>query len=601
MEKNRSIEGSPSSSPKRKRGRPRKDSSKVAVENEAELVQTEKDDQGGKDTETASEGETSGGPEDGEPAKRKATDSSERDRKEVEGLDEQEGSSQPKKRRVVTCTSGTQELGCPAPSSPGVNQTAPQSEVTDSREGEVRCQVRENRHSVQKRPSSRQSSQDSARSSSPLSVSSHSTTTCSPLPNKEGVSSMPLKRKQVEVNASREEGDNAEEVASFLHTRSSESACSPTPFSVTPQHSSSCSDSDEGGQERRLTRAAQKKLEKAEETAEKDGGNNWSRRRSTRSPDAAARVESGSDASVRVTRKSSGPQPSLECRPQSAAVPEVLGKRCSALNAAAKLLAMRSRGGNEGLSSHGGRGLERVGRGGGRSRGPISLVERSNKTWRKVSHELNSCTNKAESRHGSADPSPTASRSTRQRPGCLVPPLETDTKRGKKTMKKTAKKEGERGGRGSPRGHSTSSSASSEGGEGSSRSRSSSMSSQRTHSLSSQSTGPLRSRAPSSCSDQERSQDDGDRAGEKRDRSKSADRGRRSRKERWRHRERDSVSSSQSRAPELSAGSSEGTPDRVLRSVAALAAAQARTPASNTRSSSTHHHQQQPHTRRTKT
>ncbi|KAJ8363064.1 hypothetical protein SKAU_G00118950 [Synaphobranchus kaupii] len=370
------------------------------------------------------------------------------------------------------------------------------------------------------------------------------------------------------------------------------------------KHSSSSSDTDEScgdTKEQRLTRAAQKKLEQAEETGEmeveKDGDN---RRRSARTPDRGARAEHGSNVSARVTRKSSGPQPSLECRSQSPAVPEVLGKRCSALNAAAKLLAMRGRGGNEGSSGHRGRGVDK----GGRGVGQIMAPGMSNKMQGRVSGETNSWTDKTESsRQVSTNLSPTASRSTRQRPGCLVPPLELETKRGKKPAKKATKKEVEGRGSGSPRGQSTCSSASSEGGEGSSRSRSSSMSSQRTHSLSSQSTGPLcsHSRAPSSCSDQERSQEHRDQPGEKRSPRERADRGRKSRKEKWRHQERDPLSLSLSRGPEFSTGSSEGTPDRVLRSVAALAAAQARTPASNTRSSSTHHHQQQTHSRRTKT
>ncbi len=50
--------------------------------------------------------------------------------------------------------------------------------------------------------------------------------------------------------------------------------------------------------------------------------------------------ESSGEMCSRVTRKSAGPQPNTLASPE----PEVLGKRCSALNAAAKLLAMRGRG-----------------------------------------------------------------------------------------------------------------------------------------------------------------------------------------------------------------------------------------------------------------
>ncbi|XP_061087255.1 helicase SRCAP isoform X2 [Conger conger] len=644
MERSGSVEGSPSSSPKRKRGRPRKDSSKVSepvwvglgigldppfsptvcphshrailktevhscssslnsdcpqqdgstatlltscptqgtIKNEAELFRKEEDDQGGKDTETASEGErherTCR-----ESAKQKGTLDSEKKLKEVEGLYMQGGSSQPNKK-VVTCSSGCQELDPPSPTpSPfAVNQTTLEIEGADGQEKEDQNRAKENRDTAQKRLGCRQSSQESA-SSSPS--SSHSTSTCLPLSQKVGASVTPLKRKREHVNADREKGENVEGVPGFLHSQHSESACPPMPFSIPPQHSSDSDDSCGDIKEPRLTRAAHKKLEQAEETGEMEvekDDNNIRKKRSARTPDGGSRSEPGSNVSPRFTRKSSGPQPSPEGRSQSPAVPEVLGKRCSALNAAAKLLAMRGRG-NEGSSSLGGRGVGQI---------------RSNKTLGRGSREPNSCTNKAESsKPVPTNSSLTASRSTRQRPGCLVPPLETETKRAKNPVKKAAKKEVEGRGSVSPQGESTGSSTSSDGGDGSGRSRSSSVSSQRTRSLSSQSCS--HSHAPSSCSDQERGQEHGERPGEKTNPRERAYRGRRSRKEKWRRQEKDSLSLSQ--RPEVSAGSSEGTPDRVLRSVAALAAAQARTPAGNTRSSSTHHYQQQTHGRRTKT
>ncbi|XP_035260329.1 helicase SRCAP isoform X2 [Anguilla anguilla] len=669
VERTGSVEGSPSSSPKRKRGRPRKGSLKVsepiwmgkvdldpvsspaacplsphsdratpttevhscsstlnsactqldgsaatlltscptqgAIKNEAELVKAEEEDQGGKDTETASEEEVHERTQNRESTKQKDTVENEKEGKEVEGFCEQGGSSQPNKR-VVTCISGSQELDphSPTPSpSFAVNQTTLEIEGAGNQEKEDRNRPEENRNTDQKRLSSRQSSQDSARSSSPSSVSSNSTSTCLPLSIKEEACVAPMKRKQEHVNAEREKGDNMEGVPCFLHARHSESACPPMPFPI-PQQQSLSSDSDESCgdiKEQRLTRASQKKLEQAEEIGEMESdkdANNRRKKRSASTPDRGARDKPGSNVSARATRKSLGPQPSPECTPQSPAVPEVLGKRCSALNAAAKLLAMRGRG-NEGSSSHGGRGLDAGLRGVGQIRAP----EWRNKPWGRVSQEPNSCTNKAESSRQAPTTTSRTARSTRQRPGCLVPPLEMENKRAKKPAKKAAKKEAEGRCSVSPQGQSTSSSTSSEGGEGSSRSRSSSVSSQRTHSFSSQSTGPLfsHSRAASSCSDQERGQESRDQPGKKRNPRERADRDRKSRKEKWRHQERDSPTLLQSRGPELSIGSSEGTPDRVLRSVAALAAAQARTPASNTRSSSNHHHQQQTHVRRTKT
>ncbi|XP_030631002.1 helicase SRCAP [Chanos chanos] len=443
----------------------------------------------------------------------------------------------------------------------------------------------ENRTSAKKRPISRQSSQESARSSSPSSVSSSGTR--SSLSKKTGKSRMPAKRKRVEDTTEGDavegttEGDAVEGTTEGDATGDAgdePAARSQRGRSRSSSSSSSSGDSEERN-EKRLTRSAQRILEK--EAKNVKGDNVIKQRRSSGK-------KSSTETSVRVTRKSSGPQSvsqsstSTPVTPALSPEPEVLGKRCSALNAAAKLLAMRGRGpdtpspGPRGKASAG---VQHAG-------SPLSSEKNARPKSRgsQDSPLTNSCNSKGGSSgrqtptqppHQTSDSSHTAARSTRQRPGSLLPPLKTDNKRAKREDKRKTSEQREEGedenreAARSPRGHSACSSVSSDRGAGSSRSRSSSNSSQRTHSLSSQSTGPprSRSRAPSSGSETERGK-----------RKRGEGRGRESRRER-RSQKKD--------RPELSAGSSEGTPDRVLRSVAALAAAQARTPASNTRSSST--------------
>lgn len=277
--------------------------------------------------------------------------------------------------------------------------------------------------------------------------------------------------------------------------------------------------------------------------------------------------ESSGEANSRKTRKSTISQSNTS----TSSEPEVLGKRCSALNAAAKLLAMRGRGPDTPGPS------PKIKAAGQQSKQQTSEKSSTPKA-KTLLDSPKTCNSKAltgrqtPNQSTESPQSSSAARSTRQRPGSLVPPLESErVKKDEKKKTSDSKEECEEETREtrSSRGHSACSSISSERRPGSSRSRSSSNSSQRTHSLSSQSTEPprFRSRAPSSGSDTER--------GKSIKRKSEGGRGRKSRREK------------RPEKPELLAGSSDGTPDRVLRSVAALAAAQARPPANNTRSSST--------------
>lgn len=407
--------------------------------------------------------------------------------------------------------------------------------------------ARETRTSVKKENISRQSSQESVRSSSPSSVSSCGTR--SSQSKKAGESWRPAKRKREQIKSEKEK---TEEESDEKHQ----------------SNSSSSSDSEDSNSITKcLTRSAQKKLEKDGMIAKNDESSKRQRGRSDKKVKTTNTTEgeSSGETSSRVTRKSVGPQPSTLASPE----PEVLGKRCSALNAAAKLLAMRGRGSDTPSPRS---------KTAAQQSKPLPS-EKSSKPKEKTGRDSPKMSN---SKAGSGRQTPNQStespqssssaRSTRQRPGSLVPPLETE--KVKKEEKKNAsdQKEGEDENREtrSSGGHSACSSISSERGAGSSRSRSSSNSSQRTYSLSSRSTEPTRSRsrAASSGSDTERG------------------------KSNWRKRDGGRVSRKEKRSqkqdkPELSAGSSDGTPDRVLRSVAALAAAQASTPANNTRSSST--------------
>ncbi|KAM6951534.1 uncharacterized protein srcap [Aplochiton taeniatus] len=463
--------------------------------------------------------------------------------------------------------------------------------------------VRDERVPGQKWPLSRQSSQESIRSSSASSACSTSTPTRS-AHHKKTYERRAVKRKKDEHHAGSEkvEGngeqgppDPAAGAASSQRRRSSRRSTS-----------SSDSDSSGDGKERCLTRSAGSGRAEGEKDGESKQQQQQQRRRPARSgernaahnnlPSAASAGESGSETSVRVTRKSQ-PTPDSS-KPQTISVPstppqpEVLGKRCSALNAAAKLLAMRGRVDTPGHSSRKDSGAKAAL---SQQNTPPASSEKEKSQKLPCSPQTNSVPLSNNKIGGGKPKTPSsASRSTRLRPGALVPPLKAtlEYKRGKPEEKDGKEKKRPGGADGketegesrSSRGHSACSSMSSDGGgnrgRGVSRSRSSSNSSQRTHSLSSQSTGPRqsRSRAASSGSERGRSSERVTR----RSRGKDGQcRGRDRRKER-----RSQHQETLTQDVDAGAGSEEGTPDRMLRSVAALVAAQARTPASNTRSSS---------------
>ncbi|XP_057215055.1 helicase SRCAP isoform X2 [Triplophysa rosa] len=442
---------------------------------------------------------------------------------------------------------------------------------------------KETRSLPKKRSLSRQSSQESVHSSSSSSVSSCGTR--SSRSKKTGEVKRPVKRKREDINSDKEKTEKGSS-----QKRQSKSS------------SSSSSDSEDSSSRNRcLTRSAQKQLEKDGRIANNDeriannderiannderiannderiannderiaNNDERSKQQRARSDKKAQNTnttdgESSSEASSKVIQKSN-----TSTSPE----PEVLGKRCSALNAAAKLLAMRGRGPDTPSPKN-------------KHTGQQSKPQSSDKSSKPKGKTGQDSPKTNNSKAGSGrqtpillteSPQSSAARSTRQRPGSLVPPLESErVKKEEKKKMSDPKEEGEDENRETRYlwGHSACSSISSERGAGSSRSRSSSNSSQRTHSRSSQSTEPPRSlsRASSSGSDTER--------GKSIQKKNHGGRGRVSRRERR---------SQKHEKLEIRAGSSDGTPDRVLRSVAALAAAHARTPANNTRSSSSQH------------
>ncbi|XP_034073423.1 helicase SRCAP isoform X2 [Gymnodraco acuticeps] len=423
---------------------------------------------------------------------------------------------------------------------------------------------------IQKRPLSRQSSQDSARSSS--SSSGCSTLTRQAHHKRTYENRLPTKKRRMG-----NEENNKEDKKHTSRGRRSRSS------------SSSDSDTSEHREEHRLTRSAKHRLQHQEKEKGNSQQGKTPDRSASNNTNASTGGESGSDtSSVRITRKSAGSKSSQESKAQTNSVPlippepEVLGKRCSALNAAAKLLAMKGRVDTPGHTTRKDYGAKAAGT------SPASS-DKNQKPKSKIvpaspqSNSLNLSNNKSSSSK-TLTPNQTshsASRSTRQRPGSLVPPLEVEYKRSKADEKDRGArrssriKEGEAEALSSSRGHSACSSVSSDGegdaGGRSSRSRSSSSnSSQRTRSISSQNTERRESRATSSGSERER-----DRSSESRDK-------------RDRHR-RESLRSHKLTQEVTSSSGAEGTPDRVLRSVAALAAVQARSPAASTRSSFGHH------------
>ncbi|XP_037611435.1 helicase SRCAP isoform X3 [Sebastes umbrosus] len=485
------------------------------------------------------------------------------------------------KRRKVESSSETKESGREEA------QPAPQKEERKQEAAEPTP--------IQKRPLSRQSSQDSARSSSSSSGCSTSTLTRHAHHKRTYENRHPAKKMRMDDNSetgeeekNEEGGEKEEEEGATSRGRRSRSSSS-----------SSDSDNSESRKERRLTRSAKHGLK----DEERKKGNARQGKKPARSSDknasnnanASTGGESGSDtSSVRIHRKSAGSQPSQERKAQTNSAPplppepEVLGKRCSALNAAAKLLAMKGRVDTPGHTTRRDSGAKAAGT------SPASSSDKNQKSKSKsvpASPQSNSVTLTNNKSSGSKPSTPNqtsrpASRSTRQCPGPLVPPLEVEVeyKRSKPedkergSRKSSRGKEGEAEAQSSSRGHSACSSMSSDGegnGRGrSSRSRSSSSnsnSSQRTHSISSQYTEHRESRAASSGSERDRSSEGS--------RDKRHTRGQRRESRR-----------SQKHSQEVTGGSgTEGTPDRVLRSVAALAAVQARSPALSTRSSSGQH------------
>ncbi|XP_054624215.1 helicase SRCAP isoform X2 [Dunckerocampus dactyliophorus] len=432
---------------------------------------------------------------------------------------------------------------------------------------EVKRTSEEHKTPTQKRSFSRQSSQDSTRSSSPSSGCSTSTLTRHAHHKRTYENRHPSKRQRVDVTSEAGPGDKEEEETSPQRRR-------------TRSFSSSCDSEDEGGRkEHRLTCSAkcQPQDQNQDQSRKREG------RKPARGSDSNANTSTGGDSgsdssSVRVTRRSVGSSQDKKLPPSSAASrppePEVLGKRCSALNAAAKLLAMKGRVDTPGHTPR------KDSKAGGK--GPAASPDQKNQKSKSKtvlvppqSNSGNVANSKSGSKPTSNQASRPASRSTRQCPGSLVPPLE-EYKRPKPEEKEGGSRKaakGKEGGGEASRGPSACSSMSSDGeADGgrppSSRSRSSSASSRRAHSASSQNTERkgARSRAASSGSD------------------RSAERVRKDKQARRRgsQGERRSLKLSQDTTASLGA---EGTPDRVLRSVAALAAVQARSPAASTRSS----------------
>ncbi|XP_060884903.1 helicase SRCAP isoform X2 [Labrus mixtus] len=442
---------------------------------------------------------------------------------------------------------------------------------------------------IQKRPLSRQSSQESACSSSPSSGCSTSTLTRQAHHKRTYENRHPTKKRRVDVTSEPGKEEQTDEKNEEGGEKEITSAASRRRRSRSPS-SSSDSDNGEGRKEHRLTRSGKRRLQdqEGEKSANRQGKKpaNSSERNASNNANVSTGGESGSDtSSVRITRKSAGSQPSQESKAQTNSAPllppepEVLGKRCSALNAAAKLLAMKGRVDTPGHTPRKDLGSKAAGT------SPAPSSDKNQKPKSKsvpASPQSNSVINNKSSGSKASTPNQTsrpASRSTRRCPGSLVPPLEMEYKRSKAEEKEgggrksSGGKEGDAEAQSSSRGHSACSSMSSDGeGDGrSSRSRSSSNSSQRTHSISSQNTEHRESRAASSGS--ERS-------------SERANRGKRDQHREGRRQSRRSQKLSQE---VTSSSGTEGTPDRVLRSVAALAAAQARSPALNTRSSSGQH------------
>ncbi|XP_057681895.1 helicase SRCAP [Corythoichthys intestinalis] len=439
---------------------------------------------------------------------------------------------------------------------------------------------------VQKRALSRQSSQESARSSSPSSGCSTSTLTRHAHHKKTYENRHPTKKRRVDVTLDEAIADKPEEDGSQKDSSAKLSQQS----SASGSSSSSCdSDNDKRGMLHGLIQQLQDHDQNQDEVREQSN-----RRRgrthalsSESNTNTSTGGDSGSDtSSVRITRRVAGSSKDKRApanrTPPRPPEPEVLGKRCSALNAAAKLLAMKGRVDTPG---HTPRKDHASKTGGNAAASSASLDQKSKNKNEPVSPQNNSVTkNKSECKPLTPiTASRPVSRSTRQCPGSLAPPLEGPEYRRSKAEEKnkaanmsdkeatqglsTCSSDGDIDGGKSDGGVDYSAGGTDSGRPHSSRSRSSSDSSRRARSVSSQNTDRkgASSRAASSGSDQDRSAERG--AEDQQDSRKGA---RRSRK-----------------LIQEAAGTpgAEGTPDRILRSVAAAAAVQARSPAASTRSS----------------
>ncbi|XP_020773943.2 helicase SRCAP isoform X2 [Boleophthalmus pectinirostris] len=473
-------------------------------------------------------------------------------------------------------------------------ETSSEAEETD-KEGDIKIsnqkdskqRVMDELLANPKRVLSRQSSQDSTRSSSPSSGCSTHTLTRHAHHKKTYENRNPAKRRRVDVPASEpkteekkvQEGDKETKDEKQQDEKQEESKNEDTKTPVQRRRSrssSSSSDSDtDSKKEHRLTRSAKRRMQ------DHDSDSNRQVKKATRdrnSVNASTGGESGSDgSSVRSSRKKDTDTKTSTAPPAPPPEPEVLGKRCSALNAAAKLLAMK---GSVDTPGHTPRrdSAARANAAKDKSEKAKSKAAASSPSSNSFAKNTTSKNSEKETASKPSTPnqsSRTATRSTRQCPGSLVPPLEAEYRKPKGEEKESRKssggKEGEREARRSSRGNSACSSISSDEGEGS---RSSSNSSQRTRSISSQNADRRgsRSRATSSGSERDRSSE----------RSKNTDK---KDKRDGRESRRESRRSNKLQNEVTSSSGAEGTPDRVLRSVAALAAAQARSPAASTRSS----------------
>lgn len=502
---------------------------------------------------------------------------------ETKTCEDDDKSKPQSKRRRVGSSPESKEPEKEAAQCLAASQTEPKQTSAEQSEGQ--------KHPIQKRPLSRQSSQESTRSSSPSSGCSTSTLTRQAHHKKTYEHRLPSKKRRIDVTSEKATDEKREERAESAEGGGQKERCAAAASRRRCSRSSSSSwdsDDSEGGKEPRSTRSSKHRQQPQE--PEKGSGHQGKKRTHGSEVNASNNTstagESGSDtSSARFTRKLAGPQASqggkasTNSAPSLPPEPEVLGKRCSALNAAAKLQAMKGRVDTPGHTPRKDPGAKAAGT------SPGSSSDKNQKAKSKsgpATPQTNAVNNNNNNKSNGSKPSTpnqtsrSASRSTRQCPGSLVPPLDLEYKRSRPEEKERRGRRSFGGKEGeaethSSRGHSACSSMSSDGeGDGgrSSRSRSSSNSSQRTHSISSQNTEHRESRAASSGSERGSEQT---RMGRRRESRLDG---------RW----------SQRLSQEASSGSgTEGTPDRVLRSVAALAAVHARSPAESTRSSSGQH------------